>query len=240
MRWRVPNMWEGGECWIIGGGTSIPEQFGVPSDLIDAVANGDESMKAFSPYLAPIHAKHCIGINMAFLLGDWVEMMFFADQRFFLDNRQLIADYSGLKVTCYPGLRSVKFQNDNLKHLLRDDKKPRGISDNPMAVCWNGNSGAAAISIAANAGAKRIILLGFDMKRNDKNRTHFHGEYATKGSITSLVQSQNKKLPFGKHLLGFTQIAADAKARGIEIINASLDSAIQEFPKIPVKELLKS
>jgi len=40
-------------------------------------------------------------------------------------------------------------------------------------------------------------------------------------------------------LVGFPVIQNDANARGIEIINCSPESAIQEFPKISVKEALK-
>ena len=46
------------------------------------------------------------------------------------------------------------------------------------------------------------------------------------------------KTPFHKHLPGFPHIARDAKARGIEIINASPNSVITEFPKCNVKDLL--
>ena len=38
--------------------------------------------------------------------------------------------------------------------------------------------------------------------------------------------------------MGFAQIAKDAKSRGIEILNANPKSAIEEFKKYSVKELL--
>jgi hypothetical protein len=45
-------------------------------------------------------------------------------------------------------------------------------------------------------------------------------------------------LPFDRHLRGFAQIAKDAQQRGIEIINACPESAITQFHKCNVKELL--
>ena len=45
-------------------------------------------------------------------------------------------------------------------------------------------------------------------------------------------------MPFDRHLRGFSDMAKDAKRRGIEIINASPDSAITCFPKYSIKELL--
>ena len=45
-------------------------------------------------------------------------------------------------------------------------------------------------------------------------------------------------MPFHRHLRGFPQIAKDAKQMGVEILNASPDSAIECFRKVTVKELL--
>ena len=35
--WFVPRMWNDGECWILGGGSSLPRQFGVPESVIEKV-----------------------------------------------------------------------------------------------------------------------------------------------------------------------------------------------------------
>jgi hypothetical protein len=45
-------------------------------------------------------------------------------------------------------------------------------------------------------------------------------------------------LPFERHLRGFPEIARDAKQRGIQIINVCPNSAIKEFPKINLKDVL--
>lgn len=235
MLWKVPYMWEGGECWIIGGGPSMPRQFGVPEELINSVMEGRAPLRAFSPYLSPIHDKHVIGINMAFKLGDWIDIIFFGDSGFFLKNQHALAAYNGIKVSCHHEVNSLKYQTDNIKYLPKTRNKNHGISDNPGFVTWNGNSGAAAISIAANAGAKRIILLGFDMKLTDE-RSHWHREYVSPDSKDG--RRTNQHLPFHKHLPGFPTIAADAEKRGIEILNASPDSAIPHFKKVEVKDLL--
>ena len=101
-------------------------------------------------------------------------------------------------------------------------------------VSWNCNSGSAAISIAANAGAARIILLGFDMKL-DKEQQHWHDLY---GRNAPRNPKKPRHFPFDRHLRGFPEIAKDAKRRGIEILNCCSDSAITCFPKYSLKELL--
>jgi len=230
--WTVPKMWEGGECWIIGGGPSIPVQFGVPSDVIEAVLAKELDPSAYSPYMERIHKKHVIGINSAFLIGDWIDMVFFGDRGWWLKNRVALAKFPGLKVACHP--KPSKYRSEGIKFLGRDRNHKRGISSNPSRVSWNANSGAAAISVAANAGAKRIVLLGFDMCLGANLKQHWHGLYGTANRATD----DPKRLPFRRHLGGFSAIAKDAKKRGIEIINVCPNSAIEQFKKISVEEFL--
>ena len=99
MAWKVPRMWEGGECWIIGGGPSIPYEFGVPEKLTKAVQAGEASISEYSPYLSPIHDKHVIGINAAYLLGTWIDLIFFGDPGFYRANRRALCQYPKPKVT---------------------------------------------------------------------------------------------------------------------------------------------
>ena len=56
--WFVPRMWEDGECWIIGGGYSLPRQFGIPKKVIQDVMSLKKPVSAYSPYLEEIHGKH--------------------------------------------------------------------------------------------------------------------------------------------------------------------------------------
>jgi len=234
MIWQVPKMWEGGDVWIIGGGSSVPKQFGVPDSVVADVIKGSSPASVYSSYMSALHDKHVIGINVAYLLGDWIDMVFFGDKGFFLKHQNELAVFPGLKVSCHP--RADRY--DWIKYTPKDPKHGKGISSNPNMVSWNGNSGAAAISIAVHAGAKRVILLGFDMKLNDKQEQHWHDAY---GKIVNKDNKNTKKiksLPFGRHLTGFEQIAKDAKRMEVEILNCCPDSAIKEFPKFTAKELL--
>jgi hypothetical protein len=221
-------MWEGGDVYIIGGGPSVPSQFDIPQSIINRVIAG-ESPSLYSPYMEPIHDKHVIGVNTAFLIGDWIDLCFFGDKGFFKKYKEQLAKFSGLKVTCQGAYRSEGIRW--VKVLQKNPKKLEGISSHPTTVCWNSNSGAAAISVAANAGAARIILLGFDMKLSDDGCQWWHTIY-TGGA------KARKKQPFERHLRGFDAIARDAKRRKIEIINASPKSAIKQFRRVNVKDIV--
>lgn len=211
----------------------MPREFDVPQDIIEKVLSKELTPSAYSSYMSAIHSKHVIAINAAYLIGNWIDMIFFGDNRWFLENRVRLAEFPGLKVTCHT--RPNKCTEDGIKYLPRDRQHGKGISPHSNMVCWNQNSGAAAVSIAANAGVKRIILLGFDMKLGENNKQHWHGLYGT-ANITD--EKRKKGLPFHRHLRGFSFIAKDAKDRGIEILNACLDSVIEDFKKVTVKELL--
>lgn len=231
MIWRIPKIWEGGDVWIIGGGSSMPKQFGVPDELIQKVFEGTVPPSVYSNYMKRIHKKHVIGINMAYKIGDWMDIIFFGDKGFFLTHEADLAVYPGLKVSCH----HVAGNRPWVKLVGRDKKRPKGISSHPAMVSWNYNSGAAAISLAVHTGAKRIILLGFDMKLSNTHKQHWHNSYG-RGEITT---KRPHTLPFDRHLRGFVEIAKDARRLGIEILNANPESAISDFKKVTVNEILQ-
>jgi hypothetical protein len=229
MNWKVPLMWEEADVWIIGGGPSVPKQFGIPDSVVQDVVRGSSPPSVYSSYMSYLHDKHVIGVNVAFLIGTWIDMVFFGDSNFFSKNQIQLAQFPGLRVSSHSVTKAPYW----VKYLRLDVNHYYGISSDPTKVSWNGNSGAAAISIAANAGAKRIFLLGFDMKLGESQDQHWHDLYG-RGKIEG---KRVNKLPFGKHLIGFPQIAKDAKKRGIEIINVNPDSAIKDFRKVSMTEI---
>ena len=230
--WNTPKIWVGGDVWIIGGGPSIPKLFKVPDSIIQDVFAGKLTPSAYSPYMKILHNRHVIGINVAYTIGDWIDMVFFGDNGFFLKHKDALYNFPGLKVSCSPQV--VKYPW--VKYLSRDSRRPFGITDQSSMVSWNGNSGAAAISVAVNAGAKRIFLLGFDMKLGDQNMQHWHDLYK-RGHISS-TPTARKSLPFHRHLKGFADIAKDARRRGVEIYNVNPESAIVDLPKITLEHAL--
>lgn len=228
-------MWEGGECWIIGGGPSMPRQFGIPEDVIEDVLHKRQPPSAYSPYLSPIHDKHSIGVNAAFMIGDWIDMVFFGDGKFYFQNEKAISAFPKLRVTCNPNLHKRPHVR-GVKYVGRDGNHAVGFSSKPGYISWNHNSGAAAMNVAVHMGAKRLFLLGFDMNTDDKRNLHWHSVYA---DVYHTRRRQEKSLPYHKHLPNFPFVANDAERLGIEIINVSPDSSLEQFPKMNLEEALK-
>lgn len=228
--WKIPKMWEGGECWIIGGGLSFPRQFGVSEDIIERVISKQDSIDVYSDYFKPLHNRHVIGVNIAFMLGDWISVFYFCDASFLRVHHERIFKFRNLKATCVNHLdRDLLPQAINIKRMKRDMRY--GLSNKADTICWNFNSGAAAIDFAAHTGVKRILLLGFDMKLDDVSKqAHWHkGMKGYKPSSSAVYR---------RFLRTFPAIAADAKQRKIEILNVNTDSAIEQFPKVKLEEVL--
>lgn len=198
--WKIPPIWEGNTAYIIGGGPSINDMD-----------------------LNPLRDKRTIGVNVAFRYFPWVDIIYFGDCSLYAEIKDDLRKYCGLKLSSCGRVPEKGWPG--VKRLLRG--KPAGIDSSfRNKISWNGNSGASAINIAYWLGAKRIVLVGFDMSRT-KEAKNFHQDYPRESPTFA---------PFKRYLKKFPTIAADAKALGVEILNASPVSTIEEFPKVNLED----
>ena len=96
-------------------------------------------------------------------------------------------------------------------------------------VHYGANSGYQAINLAYLFGAKKIILLGLDCKRGENKKAHWHGDHP--GPL-------NKDMPIKTWLKSFPKLAEDLKTEGVEVINATRDTALECFSKIQLEVAL--
>ena len=92
-----------------------------------------------------------------------------------------------------------------------------GLGRQGVATC--GNSGYQAVNLAYLLGAKRIGLLGFDM-RPKSGANHFHGDHRG-GSLTN----PNAQL-YRRWIAGFSELHRLLEAEGVELINCSRETAL--------------
>lgn len=88
-----------------------------------------------------------------------------------------------------------------------------------------GNSGYQAINLAFHAGVRRIVLLGYDMQRTG-GRSHWFGDHPGRLNVAS---------PYERWVRDFASIAADLEAEGVEVINASRETALECFRRAPIE-----
>lgn len=94
------------------------------------------------------------------------------------------------------------------------------------------NSGAGAIALAAEWGAKRIILLGYDCQKTG-GKAHWHGDHPAKNRKGERMGNAGS---IGKWPEQFRRLRQHL--RGATVINASRETALSVFPRMPLEEAL--
>ena len=117
----------------------------------------------------------------------------------------------------------------SLKYGLNKIEGMRGEGLGKDKVHYGANSGYQAINLAYLFGAKKIILLGFDMKRGENKKAHWHADHP--GIL-------NKDVPVKTWIKNFIRLAEDLKVEGVEVINATRDTALECFNKLNLEDAL--
>lgn len=93
----------------------------------------------------------------------------------------------------------------------------------------NGNSGMGAINLAYLFGARRILLVGFDMKLGPNGERHCHPDHPK-----PLVQNQT----FDEWIHKGAKLARDLKTQGCTVLNCTPNSALTCFPMSTIEQEL--
>lgn len=166
-----------------------------------------------------------IAVNNALWLAPDAAVHFFSDVRWFRWHGASDAyrQFRGTKAT----IENWHDCHDEpaLQRLINHARE--GACFTPGRICNGASSGYAAINLAAQLGARRIVLLGFDMQPAADGRTHFHDDHP---------------VPTGEHVYPlmrsyFPGLRAALSARGITVINCTPGSALTEFPMRALSEI---
>lgn len=133
-----------------------------------------------------------------------------------------VPDFAGIKVTHDPvaarrfGCRQILVKSAEAGAELK------GVSLNPEFVHSGGNSGFQAFNLAVLFGAKRILLLGYDMQGS-----HFFGEHP--GAL-------RKTQDYSTWLRRFATVPP--MLRDVEVINCTRATALKCFPQATLEAVL--
>lgn len=204
IRWSIPRIWPGRTVYILGGGPSL------------ASVDVDR-----------LRGERVIACNNAYKLGRWIDVALFADKEWLGPQVDGLRNFPGLKISLNENHDSKLGRALNIR-VVKMDPRIGGLVRNPAVVAWNFSTGAAAINVAMHFGAKRIVLLGFDMRKIN-GRQNWHDEH---GNEETHNPYQTKFLP------RFPKIAESLAKAGIECINATPGSALTCFPIVEPDEVL--
>ena len=165
-----------------------------------------------------------IAINSLGLFAPWADLLYFQDNSWRETHQELVEAWGGLAVTAS---RQAKAALPDKVKRIAFDMRPDFPAPGSERIRYGRSSGHMAVSIAIAMGAARIVLFGFDM-RQVGGRSHGHDDYA---KIEEAAVYSNSFIP------SFDGWDAAAKARGVEILNATSGSALAEFAGVTLEEL---
>lgn len=168
-----------------------------------------------------LRSRHTIVCNSTCLRMPWAEVLLSTDTRWFQKHVDIVASWAGEIIT--PNRQAKRIFGERIK-----------LVDLPWyrfteLVHQGPDSGHTAISVAALLGATTIVLLGFDMHCAPDGRSHEHDDY-DRWNLD--IAYRNHNLPAFR---GMNRVALD---NGITIFNATVGSALTEFPMIDLREFL--
>lgn len=205
--WTAPELWPGETCVLIGGGPSL-------------TAAQVEACRG---------RVRAIAINDAYRLAPWADALYFCDCKWWQWHHKKLADWKGLIVRMQGGMHD--FGDPRIKVLRNLDEK-RGLAERRDGLHNGQNSGYQAINLAVHFGAKRILLLGYDMQgvlEGPRVKTHWFGDHP--GGTNPIV--------YEKMLPHFESLPPLLEKRGIEVINCTPGSALRVFPMRSIERALE-
>jgi hypothetical protein len=209
--WRPEPLWKGMTAFILAGGPSL---------------------KDFD--VTRLQGRMTIAINSSCLIAPWADILYFIDSSWWDNHRDIVMKWPGLVFT---DSRRAKGEAPDrlmrLQHEQRQDFPPPG---SPV-IRYGRSSGHMAVSLSVALGCKRIVLLGYDMKISG-NRSHHHDDPTYRNNEDNLKHLANTYA--SSFVPSFRGWHAAAKNLGVDVVNATPDSALQEFPFVDIKDELRA
>lgn len=161
-------------------------------------------------------------------LAPWCDVVYGCDGAWWESVRGL-PEYSGLKLAWEKkvcerdwGIRKVEVDRylDNL------------VLGETGVIGAGGNSGFQALNLALQFGARRILLIGFDM--HDRSGAHWYGR-------NNWINANNPTdVNFRRWKSSFANAAGTLQTLGVEVVNAAPFSDLQCFKKQSVAKTLEA
>jgi hypothetical protein len=194
----VPKRWPEETFVLIGGGPSLT--------LADV-------------RLVHGHAR-VIAINDAYRLAPWADVLYAADQQWWTWHNG-VPSFTGPK---YAIASSDPVTWPDVQVLQNTGQY--GLELEPTGLRAGFNSGYQAINLAVHLGARRIILLGYDMAPAANGLSHWFGEHPG-----------GKPSPYPQMRDAFDSLIAPLEALGIWVWNCSRVTALTAFPVMRLEDV---
>ncbi len=165
-----------------------------------------------------------IAVNNAYTVAPWADALYGTDAQWWGWHKG-VPSYTGPKWALnHSQWGPFRAKYPDIQLLINTG--PSGLEHKPTGLKHGRNSGYAAINLAVHYGAKRIILLGYDMQTRGK-QTHFFGDHPNKSAS-----------PYAAFRARFQSLVKPLAKIGVEVINCTRKSALQTFPMGRLEDVL--
>lgn len=161
-------------------------------------------------------------INETWRLAPWADALYACDARWWRARGPGPSEFGGLRF---------------IGHGEHAGCIPCGVRSGDDRMRWcgtrigaGGNSGFQAINLAAASGARRIVLLGFDMGHSG-GAVHWHADHERGLSNPDAAMLRRCAATLDRHAPVLAQI-------GVEVINASRETALSSYARLPIMEAI--
>ena len=162
-----------------------------------------------------------IAVNNNWELAPWADVLYACDVKWWNHYRG-VPEFFGVKYSLEPTI----FED---VHQLKDSGGEEFAVEWPE-ICTGvfGNSGLQAINLAYHFGARKIILLGYDMQYTN-GKKHWHPDHPS---------GMNNANPVIQWVENFERLAPILADKGLNIINCTRKTALKCFPQAEIRKVL--
>jgi hypothetical protein len=206
--------------------TGTPEWFpDWQGETVAIVASGPSAKKAGVELLQG--KVRVIAINESWRLVPWADALYGCDSNWWRLHDG-VKFFQGLKISAQEESRKLyqEIKIVTITHVRSDELS----LDRPGYIGAGGNSGFQSLNLAAQFGASRILLVGYDM-RVDLGE-HWHARHPMPLSNPH----PNDNLPRWRRAID--GVATRLEEVGISVVNCSPVSLLKAYPKMTIKEAL--
>lgn len=196
----VPRLWPDTTIVCVGSGPSL-----TPDDLTYL-----ERCRVNS------HTIRVVTISDAWRAAPWADVLYAPDPKWWGWHRDEVTR----------GFRGRKFTLAEHDHPAPPDvaqlnyRSGTTFSTELPMIATGGHAGYQAPQVAWQLGARRIVLLGYDMQPDATGQHHFFGEHPDASHV-----------PYDTWLSTYDTLLTELQVRGILIVNASRRTAITVIPR---------
>lgn len=186
----------------------VPRAF--PASTIVCVGGGPSLTKA--DVEAVRGRAITIAINDAYRLAPWADVLYACDNKWWTWHKG-VPDFPRPKYALdryaskWPGVTVLR------------NTGTQGLELDPRGLRTGRNSGYQAINLAVHLGAKRVVLLGYDMMPARDGKTHWFGHHPDKTSS-----------PYRLWRDEFKTIVKPLATLGVSVVNCSRKTNLEAFP----------